>query len=207
MADEVIPLADSLATVVGHHPEAHATEFSGEGVGSSIRLPFPFDLEASHPVRLAITAESLGADTLLSAYVASGSGAWISVGTIVRANTGGALLAVGYSFVEDFTRSGDLQGVPAGHRSPYQLRAAVFANPWVRSSRRGTRQPITRAKVTAYSPHPAENLLGSRLADRTDFGVLLANGTPLADAPSPVGSTLVDPTPELRPVPRLAGVP
>lgn len=207
MADEVTPVANALATVVGHHPEAHATEFSGEGVGSSIRLPFPFDLEAPYPIRFAIAAEPLGADTLVAAFVASGSEPWISLGAIVRAGTRGELLAVGYSFVEDFKRSGNLQGIPADQRSPYQLRAAVFANPWVRTSRRGLLQPLIRAKITAYSPHPAENLLGRQVADRTDFGILLANGAPLADAPSPVGSTIADPTPQLRPAPLLGGVP
>ncbi|MDJ0924075.1 MAG: DUF3472 domain-containing protein [Acidimicrobiia bacterium] len=208
MADEATPVADALATAVAVGEDAYGTAFSGEGSGSSIRMPIDLTVGAEEPIRFVVTAESLADDTVLSAYVLRGGGSWISLGAILRARTGGRLMSGLYGFVEDFARTGNLPGVPPTERSPYQARSAQFSNPWV-----GTAPPdqglhaITQATVGAYSPHPLENLTAELQDRRSPFGMLVATGGRPAEQPPALGSTLADASAEMRIPPNLDGVP
>ena len=201
-------MGDALATTVAISPEAYGTTFSGEGVGSSIRLPLDWAAAAHAPVRFVVAAEALGSDTVVSCYVAHGERSWISIGAILRARTGGRLLGGLYGFVEDFVRNGAAPDVAAEERSPYRPRAGIFANPWVRGSPpSGVLGPLTQIRMTAYSPHPLENLLAEHSDEIEDFGVLVATGTQGVGQRTPIGARIVDPTPNRRGFPDLAGVP
>ena len=208
MAGQETPVAGALATIVAMHPAAHGTAFSGEGSGSSIRLPLPWQVGSGEPVRFVITAETLGDDTVLSAYVARGNEPWISLGAILRAATGGRLMKGLYAFIEDFARTGNVAGVAAAERSPYRAHSCVFADPWVVASPPSAGlEPLREITVTAYSPHPLENLSAEPAAQKASFGVFLATGTSEMAQPSPVGLTLLDSMAGRRSPPDLAGVP
>ena len=205
MADEERPVAGALATVVAAHHGAIATAFSGEGSGSSVRLPLNRPADASGPIRLCITAEPLGVDTVLTAYIASGADAWVSLGAIVRSDTGGVTMSHPYAFIEDFARTGNANGVDPAARSPYRLRSARFANPWIAGASKQL-MPITRARVTAYSPHPLENLAAATDSDG-GFGIRIATGAAQAASEPPIGASFTDSMPNERRIPNLSGVP
>lgn len=205
MAGEVAPVRNALATTVGANRDAYEVEFSGEGVGTSIRLPLPWDLSAQEPVRFVVTAEALGGDTVLTGYAGLASNPWICVGSIVRARTGGRLLNNLYGFVEDFARTGGRDAVSPSQRSPYLRHSAVFANPWVKALASDP-APVTRAKVTAYSPHPLENLSAQYDSASGAFGIRLATGGNYAPQPPSLGREIIDPDPGGRVGPDLGGV-
>jgi hypothetical protein len=208
MADKETARGDALATTVAINSAATGTAFSGEGSGSSIRFPLAWMIRSDDPIRFVVTAEALGRDTVLSAYMARGEEPWISIGAMLRAETGGRLMKGLYGFIEDFARTGDTDGVSAAERSPYRLRSAVFANPWAYSAQPvGSLEPIPQVQVSVYSPHPLENVLAEPAPDETPFGVRLATGTAQLAQPSPVGRTIADPAPQRRIVPDLGGVP
>ena len=208
LIDDERPVADARATAVAVNADAYETPFSGEGSGTSIRLPFDWWSVGDAPIRLVVTAEPLADDTVLTAYIARGRESWISLGAILRAGTGGRLMSGPYGFVEDFARTGNADAIAAAERSPYRLRAARFANPWCGVGPVATiLEPVTRATVTAYSPHPLENLAAELSPSPAGFGVLLSTGTPAADQPPPIGATFADPAPHERGRPQLDGVP
>lgn len=208
MANEQTPVAGALATTVAMHPDAHGTAFSGEGSGSSIRLPLSWRVGSDEPVRFVVTAEPLSDDTVLSAYVARGEEPWIILGSVLRAGTGGRRMRGLYGFIEDFARTGNVAGVASPTRSPYRLRSGVFANPWVSAPpSTALLEPLPEARVTVYSPHLLENLSAQPAASAESFGVFLATGTSRLARPNPVGIAIVDPAPEKRSQPDLAGVP
>lgn len=195
----------SLATTVAAHPEARQTSFSGEGSGSSMRLPLQWQTTPNVPVRFVVTAEPLGGDTVITAYVGSGGEPWIHLGAILRAETGGRLMSNPYAFIEDFARSGNAAGIASADRSPYLLRSARFANPWIgRAARPVT--PVVQVKMTAYSPHPLENLSAAVLPE-PGFAVALATGSAMAKADPAIGATFADPMRHDRSVPDLDGIP
>ena len=202
------PIPGARATAVAVHPRAHETPFSGEGSGTSIRLPLNWQIDADQPIRFVLTAEGLGDDTVLSAYVALGPDSWISIGNIVRGGTGGRLMSHPYAFIEDFARTGNTAGVPSAQRSPYRVHSAKFANPWLAQRSTGPNlEPITRAEFTAYGPHPLENLMAEQSPESGDFGLLLATGTPLARQDPPIGHSYRDRSSRHRTLPNLSGVP
>lgn len=205
LIDDERPVNDALATAVAVNPDAYETPFSGEGSGTSIRLPIDWRIAPNETVRLVVTAEPLGDDTVLTAYLARGSEPWISLGAIVRGGTGGRLMSQPYAFIEDFARTGNTDAVPPEERSPYRVRSARFSNPWIRgSSGADDLKPVVRAEVTAYSPHPSENLA----AEQTEpFAVMLATGIPGVTQPTPIGATFHDRRPQDRTRPNLGGIP
>ena len=208
LIDDERPVADARATAVAVNAGAYETPFSGEGSGTSIRLPFDWWAADDQPIRLVVTAEPLADDTVLTAYIARGRESWISLGAILRAGTGGRLMSRPYGFIEDFARTGNTEGIAVAERSPYRLRAAQFANPWFGVGPVATGlEPLTRATVTAYSPHPLENLAAEPSPSPAGFGILLSTGTPAADQRPPIGAAFADPAPHKRIRPHLDGVP
>ena len=203
MADEVAAVPQAKAVIVGAAPQAETTQFSGEGSGSSIRIPYDWDDDG--PIRFVLAAERLGLDTSIAAYVSQESAPWQHLGVMVRVETGGQLLGHPYSFIEDFIRNGNSPGVAATERSPFQVRAAIFRNPWV-ATQQPSLEPIRRAHVTAYSPHPLENLAAEALLSG-NFGLRVATGTESASEPPPVGKRFHDPTPQRRRPPDLTSIP
>ncbi len=196
-------IADKSAQAVpiAAHPGAEQTAFSGEGSGVSVRIPFPWPDDQSTPIRFAVRAVAEGEDTGVAAHIARGSEPWIHLGTIRRIGTGGRLLANLYSFVEDFLRNGATEGLPADIRSPYRSHRARFGNPWV--DERGI-QPVRSAKVTAYAPHPLEDLSVTPSAP-AGFGLVVATGGGALVAPPVVGTTLEDALWQTRQAPDLPG--
>lgn len=205
MADEERTVQGSLATPVAVHPDALVTMFGGEGSGSSIRLPLDWSRATDQKVRVCIASESMGGDTVVSCYFAVGDEPWISLGAIVRAGTRGAQMSSLYAFVEDFQRSGNAAGVDPGDRSPYQIHSARFANPWC-AGVGSPLQPIKRVTLTAYGPHPLENI-NAEIADRDRFGVRVVTGGSAAGQAPPIGSSFADDQHDRRPRPNLSGVP
>jgi len=193
MKDEVTPDDRALAAVVDAHPDADRTAFGGEGSGVSIRIPFSWPDDT--PIRFALRSKAEGNNTLVAAYVGIGMDRWIKLGTLARIATGGRLLTGFYSFVEDFLRNGATPGVPAGERSPYRRRRALFHNPWVGDSA-GLLHPVQTAAVTAYGPHPLENL--SVDAVEGNFGLIVSTGGTFASLPTVVGVSFSDPAPDTR---------
>ena len=205
MADGERPVDGALATVVAAHPNAYVTAFSGEGSGSSVRIPLDWRDADDHRVRVCLVAEPLGSDTVLTSYMALGEKQWVSLGAIVRAETSGALMNRPYAFIEDFARTGNAEGVAAANRSPYRLRSARFVNPWfVGVSKR--LQPVTQASVTAYSPHLLENLT-AEAASVGGFGMRMTTGARSAPSEPPIGASFEDSAPAKRSQPELSGVP
>lgn len=205
LLDDERPVNDALATAVAVNSDAYETPFSGEGSGTSIRLPIDWRIAPNEPVRLVVTAEPLGNDTVLTAYLARGSEPWISLGAIVRGGTGGRLMSRPYAFIEDFARTGNTDAVPPEERSPYRIRSASFSNPWIGGpSGVNDLKPVVRAEVTAYSPHPSENLAADQLER---FAIMLATGIPGVTQPPPIGATLRDRRPQDRTRPNLGGIP
>lgn len=203
MAAEVATVDGSAAMTVNAHPDAHSVLFSGEGSGASIRLPF--DWSAGQPVRFLTTAEAVGDDTEIAAYVRQSPAPWTHIGTIVREATGGALMGNHYAFVEDFARNGNSQGLPAGDRSPYQVHSAEFSNPWYALPSTSP-LPAAAAKLTAFGPHPLESVAAQRRSVER-FGIYVTTGGSAAFEPPPLGVTFNDSAKEQRPEPALEGVP
>ncbi|MCP3997932.1 MAG: DUF3472 domain-containing protein [bacterium] len=205
MADEVRVRPDSLATAVGVHHGADVTSFSGEGSGSSVRLPIAWSARESRRIRFVLTAEALNRDTVITAYVALEEQPWLHLGAIVRAETRGGLMEQPYAFIEDFARSGNSRGVPSRDRSPYQMRSARFANQWCQLPD-GVLSPVTESTLTVYSPHPLENVAGAR-ASQAKQGVCIATGGSTADRPPPIGARFRDAATTPPRPPDLSGVP
>ncbi len=207
MADNESPVAGGLATTVAMSPDAYKTSFRGEGSGSSIRYPLAWQSGSSEPIRFVVVAGAQGDDTVLSAYVARGDEPWIRIGAIRRAGTGGRFMTNLYGFIEDFARNGNTPAIASEERSPYRLRAALFANPWIGTSLVTSElQPLSEVRVTAYGPHPLENLSALE-TEIADFGVFVATGTALATQPNPIGKAIIDRAPGRRALPSLDGVP
>jgi len=205
MADQATSVPGAGAIVLGAAPRAEMTLFSGEGSGSSIRLPFQWIEDGSAPVRFVITAERLGSDTAIAAYVAQGSAPWLHLGVILRAETGGALLSHPYAFIEDFLRNGNTPSVAAADRSPYRMRSAVFRNPWFALSGQMP-VPVRTSNLTAYSPHPLEGIAAVPTSPG-QFGLRVATGTGIAIAPPPIGARFTDEVATRQSLPYLGGVP
>ena len=195
----------SLATAVGAHPRAEVTSYSGEGSGSSIRLPIEWSSQVSQCVRFVLTAEVLDRDTVITAYVGLDNQPWLNLGAIVRAETQGGLMGQPYAFIEDFARTGNTSGVAAEGRSPYQTRSARFANQWYRLAGGGL-LPATQATLTVYSPHPLENVAAGA-APQAESGMWMSTGGSSSEKPPPIGATFRDDASTSRRPPDLAGVP
>jgi hypothetical protein len=192
MPDEVTPDPDALAVITQTSPNAERTSFDGEGSGQSIRIPFAWEDDTESSIRFAIIAKRDESDTVLTAYVAKSESAWVYIGAIRRVNTAGHLLTGLYAFIEDFMRNGNEEGVPADQRSPYQARRAVFSNPWV-DGVAGRLEPITSAKVTAYGPHPLENLsVLQRGTPSDEFDLLVSTGRRSSTSQNVIGTTIKD---------------
>lgn len=205
MADAGRPVPGQLATVVAAHPDAHTAAFSGEGSGSSIRLSVDRRGAPDERVRVCVVGEAGGSDTTLTCYFSFGDAPWWTLGSIVRAETGGELMGRPYAFIEDFARTGNAAGVAAIDRSPYRPRSARFVNPWFAGAAKEL-TPVPGAEVTMYGPHPLENL-AAETTSGNEFGVWLATGTPTAEHDPPDGATFSDPEPGRRVLPDLSGVP
>ena len=195
MKDDSAPDKRARAITEAAHPNAERTDFGGEGSGVSVRIPFEWPDDRATPIRFAVRATADGDDTLVSAYIGIGSYRRTKLGTLRRVATGGRLLASFYSFVEDFLRNGATPGIAAAERSPYRTRRALFHNPWIGSGE-GPMSPVASAAVTAYGPHPLENLSVTPKGD--DFGLVVATGGAFAEIPTVIGTTLVDPAPSTR---------
>lgn len=205
MVDDVNANPDALAYVLGAAPGAETTLFSGEGSGSSVRFPFEWAEDDNRPIRFAVTAERIGSDTALAAYIAQGAEPWLNLGVILRSETGGLLLSHPYGFIEDFARNGNTEGVVQANRSPYRLRSGVFRNPWFALPGQPP-APGQRAELTAYSPHPLESIVAG-VDSPSDFGIRVATGGRVASERPPIGTRFADEGPQRRIVPDLAAVP
>ena len=193
------------AEVVSASPAAGRVDFSGEGSGVSIRIPFRWPEDGRTPVALSLAAQPQAANTVITASIRLGDEPWAELGSIRRIATEGRLLGSAYSFVEDFLRNGAADGVAANDRSPYLLREAEFRNPWMIAAD-GSSRPVDSAVFTAYGPHPLENI-SARVTDSQRFGVRLATGGGEAVLPGNIGGTLTDVSSAGRRKPALPGGP
>ncbi len=113
--------------------DVQAVPFGGEGVGISARLSY--DWKQGDKFQFYIDTEVVDDRTIYKVYfakLAEGYPAdWQLIAEMDRPAKGVRLNGL-YSFVEDFRRNGADPGVPAGERTPYQRRRAVFCNGWMR---------------------------------------------------------------------------
>jgi hypothetical protein len=207
MQDETTPDPNGLATIITASPGAEQTSFAGEGSGQSIRVPFEWDDDVNSFIRFVVAASSDGNNTVLSAYVSKWGDRWVHMGTIRRTGTEGRLLTGLYAFIEDFMRNGNEEGVPADRRSPYQPRRACFANPWIGGFGNGGNrwlEPIISTNITAYTPHPLENMSVTECgAESNTFDLLAGTGLSSAAAANVLGTTITDTPRGNRPRPIL----
>ncbi len=165
--------AEDRARVVEVGRGATGTAFGNEGTGVSARLLEPVKQGDAFSFYLVAEIEdtdtaSTRIRTTYTAYAARRGGAWRMIGKIDRPTTGTLIRGL-YSFVEDYRRNGQDDGVAARDRSPYQRRTAIFRRGWV-LPKTGSWVPIRGAKFTAWSPQPLESINASGVAGELTEG-------------------------------------
>jgi hypothetical protein len=171
---------DQKAIIIPRSPGVHEGTFSGEGAGLQAYKCFAWQPNVTYKFYIRAYLESqinppyTEKGSVYQAYFQAPDGEWQFIAEGKRP-AGGILLRDTYSFIEDFMRNGDNEGVAAQDRSPFQSRFARYMNPWFKNQS-GDWIAFQKTMFTA-ADNPFTNISLTSPPDQGQKGVVFELGT------------------------------
>jgi hypothetical protein len=184
-SDEKNPKPEERAYVMKLGAGANRGCFKREGAGIQTFKCFNWQAGTTYKfyirshVESQITTPLKEKGSVYQAYFQGPDGVWQFIAES-RRPAAGIQIQRPYSFLEDFMRNGDQDGVEPEDRSPFQSRFGQYMNPWFKGEN-GSWIAFQKAMFTAYTSDPPDhgqtNISLTAPPDRGQRGVVFQLGT------------------------------